>query len=52
VSERQGPRLVAQCTGCVHHSTRAYSVQGDSGRDHFCRHPDAQAGEPESGANP
>ena len=42
MSYREGPRIsiVASCGGCVHERTKKYRVQGDSGTDVTCAHPD------------
>lgn len=38
---REGPAFpVASCSGCRHLDSVAYRVQGDSGRDYYCAHPD------------
>lgn len=41
--KRIGPklRLVATCMGCEHEASKHYQVQGDSGHDVECKHPEA-----------
>ena len=44
MSEREGPRLTidASCYGCVHVRSECYRVQGDSGCNVSCTHPDGK----------
>lgn len=37
---KQGPSFIAKCTGCAHVLAERYRVQGDSGTDVSCIHPD------------
>ena len=41
---RIGPalKIVASCGGCVHEHCKSYAVQGDSGNDVYCMHPEAK----------
>ncbi len=42
-AKREGPALtiLASCQGCAHEANVRYSVQGDSGCDVMCTHPNA-----------
>jgi len=41
MSEREGPqvRIDASCSGCTHERNESYAVQGDSGFNVSCAHP-------------
>lgn len=45
MAKREGPRvtLKASCFDCVHERSEHYAVQGDSGCDVYCAHPDVVA---------
>jgi hypothetical protein len=35
-----GPKIKHHCMGCECHEQERYQCQGDSGFDHYCKHPD------------
>lgn len=43
MSDREGPNIIikADCYGCLHCRSEYYAVQGDSGHDVYCDHPEA-----------
>jgi len=45
MSKRPGPKLTikATCFDCEHERSESYAVQGDSGCNVFCAHPDMVA---------
>ena len=42
MSKREGPRvrIDASCFDCAYECSESYAVQGDSGHDVYCTHPD------------
>lgn len=40
--QREGPYVKRLCIGCRHYDQEPFSIQGDTGYDKFCIHPDVE----------